>query len=326
MSRKHRKQNGSKKTDSKHSRKDTNSSEEVKRYSMTVGRTMSKLEFQCWFIPGKLRRGSSLTRNDKLNCLRNIGRDMERQGLGDILDLKPRHIHRYFGKLRDDGLSPGRMANHATAMRLLCRMMGKADIVPSNRVLGCSRDVANRTKNSDVRQDLEKAAEVRAALSENHKIAYDLARTCGLRQKETLLSHKIVNRDGVDYLVVEGSKGGRPRQIPITTVEQRQVLEVNSAYRSAHGGKLIDHEKSLKQGLKALQNDLSAAGATRTSGANMHTLRREWIIAQCELILSEPEVLREQMIKDLVEHIGHGRKEVLRAYTSLLEDDDGDDE
>lgn len=285
---------------------------------MSVGKTLKKLEFQAVFVVGKLRRGSSLTRQDTFNCLARIGRTMQRYGLQSIKDIKPAHVKRYFAELRNGGMSAGRMANHASAMRLMCRMIGKPEVVPSNRALGCNRTIENRTMNADVRLDINKAAEVRELLSENNKIAYDMAREYGLRQKETLLSHKTVEHDGVTYLIVEGSKGGRPRQVPITTQGQREVLARNEAYRSMHGGKLINENKSLKQGLKQLQNELAAAGASRESDANMHTLRREWIIERCQAILAAPEADRDKLIADLVEQVGHGRTEVLSAYTSLL--------
>jgi len=279
---------------------------------------MGKLEFEARFVVGKLRRGSSLTRNDMLNCLGNIGKRMQHFGLNSIKDMKTAHVNRYFAELRDKGLSAGRMANHATAMRMLCRMMGKGGIVASNRELGCARDIANRTKHSDERINPGRVAEVRAQLSKNNRIAYDMARQFGLRQKETLLSHRIVSRDNAEYLVVEGAKGGRPREVKILTDEQRCVLQDNHEYRAENNGKLIDSTQGLRQGLKKMQNELAEAGALRTSGANIHALRREWIIEQCQQIVSTPKADREDLLKELVEAIGHGRIEVIRAYTAML--------
>lgn len=291
---------------------------DVRFKRMSAGRTLGKLEFQAVFVVGKLRRGSKLTRQDTLNCLARIGRTMQKYGLNSIRDIKPAHVGRYFAELHQSGMSAGRMANHASAMRLMCRMIGKSEVVPSNRELGCNRSVENRTKNADVRLDVNKATEVREQLSSNNQIAYDMARHFGLRQKETLLSHKTISRDGTAYLVVEGAKGGRPRQVPITTKDQQDVLARNATYRSTHGGKLIDEEKNLKQGIKQLQNELTAAGADRSSRANMHTLRREWIIERCQQILAAPESSREKLIVELVEQVGHGRQEVLRCYTLTI--------
>jgi site-specific recombinase XerC len=268
-----------------------------------------------------MRGNSSLTRQDRLNCLGRIGKYMQAYGLENIKDIKPKHVERYFAKLRSQGMSPARMANHATAMRTLCRMMGKSDIVGSNQQLGCSRDLKNRTKHSDERMDASKAAEVRATLSESCRIAYDMARQFGLRQKETLLTHQVVSREAGQYLIVEGAKGGRPRELPITTAAQRELLALNHAYRKGHGGTLIDGNKTLKQGLRQLQNELAAAGATRESLANMHTLRREWIIVRCHVIYHSPEPSRQDLLAELAELVGHGRVEVLRCYISLLPKD-----
>ena len=286
--------------------------------TVIAGKKMCRLEWEARSIIGKSRRGSSHTRKDTLNCLRNIGKSMQRFGLNSIRDMKPKHVERYFGELREKGLSAGRMANHASAMRKLCNNMGKSEIISSNRQLGCSRDKANRSKHADERMDYEKYVGVRAMLSETNRIAYDMSKHFNLRQKESLLTHKTIIIDGVEKLIVEGSKGNRPREIPITTQQQRSIVEQNKAYRNAHGGKLINENKSLLQGLKQLQNQLSKAGASRTSGANMHTLRREWIIMSCQQILSAPEANREKMLEELIEQVGHGREEVLSAYTALL--------
>ncbi len=278
---------------------------------------MCKLEWEARFVVGKLRRGSSLTRKDMLNCLGSIGRSMQRYGLNSIKDMKASHMARYVAELHGKNLSVSRIATHVTAMRMLCRMIGKPEIVPSNRELGCARDMVNRTKHADSRLNEAKAAEVQAQLSVNNSIAYQMARHFGLRQKESLLSHKIVARYGVELLVVEGAKGGRPRMVAITTEAQRAILVENNAYRAENGGKLIDGDKNLRQGLKELQNELAAAGATRESGANMHTLRREWIIERCQAILAEPEEIRPALLESLIESVGHGRIEVLRCYTRL---------
>lgn len=276
----------------------------------------SKLAWQAFRLLGKNRRCSKETREDMLGCIGRIARAMERYGLNSIRDIKPGHVQRYFAELKGAGLSESRMANHASAMRKLCHVIGKADVVPSNRVLGCSRSQANRTKHADERMDTAKVAEVYAKLSEPNQIAYLMAKVFALRQKETLLSFKTTEKDGSTWLVVEGAKGGRPRLVPVDNDEQREVLARNHAYRASHGGKLVDEQKSLLQGIRSLQNELAAAGATRTSGANMHTLRREWIIVRCERIAAAPEEEQLNMRKSLMEAVGHSR-DATRSYTDL---------
>lgn len=285
-----------------------------------ASKKMCKIEYEARSIIGKLRRGASLTVKDKLRCIGNIGRCMQQYGINSILHIKGSHVERYFAELRTAGLSAGRMANHATAMRALCRAIGKQDIVPSNAKLGCARDVENRTKHADERVNVSKMQDVAARLPENCRHAYSMSQQFGLRQKEALLSCKVVSHDGgkSELLVVQGAKGNRYREVPIENEQQKAALAANQAYRASHGGTLIDESKNLKQGLKQYQNELHAAGATRINGNNTHTLRRQYIIDRCEKILSAPETAREKMIGELVDQIGHGRQEVLACYTALL--------
>jgi len=106
-----------------------------------VGREMELLEWQARFVVGLLINCSSRTREDTLNRLGDIGKCMQRYGLLSIKEIEQADVEKYFEELRDRGLSAGRMAVHASAMRRLCKMMGKAEIVPSNRELGCSRTI-----------------------------------------------------------------------------------------------------------------------------------------------------------------------------------------
>jgi site-specific recombinase XerD len=104
-----------------------------------VGRDMELLEWQAIFVVGMLLNCSQSTREDTRNCLGNIGKFMQRQGLISIKEIGQPQVEKYFEELRDRGLSAGRMARHARAMRRLCERMGKPEIVPSNHQLGCSR-------------------------------------------------------------------------------------------------------------------------------------------------------------------------------------------
>jgi hypothetical protein len=204
-------------------------------------------------------------------------------------------------------------------LREVARQIGKADIVPANSKIGCVRSMENRTKWADIRYDTVKGAEVRGRLEPQHRIAYDMQRQFGLRQKEALLSYRVVtDKDGCDFLVVEGAKGGRPRQVPVATEEQRATVARNAEWRTQNGGKLIDQKLKLLPGLQSYKNDLHRAGARRGDGTNSHACRREFIIERCKEISFLSECEREAALKQLVEIIGHGRREVIKGYSSLL--------
>lgn len=276
----------------------------------------SKLEHQARSVIGKNWSKSSATRNELLQNVSKIADFMRHQGLNDIHDMKTKHCDAYMNSI--EHLSEGRMANHATALRTIADAIGKPDIVRSNADYGCDRNIENRTQNQDVRLDAEKYEEVKQSLSPAHQIAYEMSREFGLRQRESLRSHEVVERDGKQYLVVEGAKGGRPREIEIVNERQVALLERNNAYRETNDGKLADSSRNLAEAIKDYQNDLHRAGATRESHANTHSCRREYIIERCEAIKQVScDETKKEMLEHLVEEIGHGRTEVLSAYASV---------
>lgn len=283
---------------------------------------LSKLERSALSMMGKsdLRTKGTETIKEFVTNLSRFCRHLEVETKGkltSITELKPKHISSYLRTL--EGLSAGRVANHATMLREIARRIGKADIVPPNAKIGCVRNSENRTKWADVRFNVVMGAEVRSKMAYQHQIAYDMQRLFGLRQKEALLSHRIVTApDGRESLVVEGAKGGRPRQVEVTTEEQRSVLNRNAEWRAQNAGKLIDQGLKLLPGLQAYKNDLHRAGASRDDGTNSHACRREYIIERCEAIREMPAGERKAALEVLVESIGHGRSEVISAYSSLL--------
>jgi site-specific recombinase XerC len=64
---------------------------------------------------------------------------MERYGCSNIKQIGQAEIERFFAELRAKGLSAGHITIYATAMRMLCRMLDKLQLVPDNRTLGCQR-------------------------------------------------------------------------------------------------------------------------------------------------------------------------------------------
>jgi site-specific recombinase XerD len=138
--------------------------------------------------------------------------------------------------------------------------------------------------------------------------AHDLRVTFGVRAKESLMSSKTVEKDGKQYLQIEGSKGGRPRMVEIRTPEQAQAVEQVRSVAAALGnptGRIIPTDMSLKQMYDYQRNTLAKLGATKANGANMHVVRHAW--AQ--------ERLRDTGDRKLVaEDLGHGRESVTAHY------------
>jgi len=107
--------------------------------TIIVGRELGNLEWQARFVVGLIRDCSEARKRVLLSCLGAIGTSMERYGCSNIKQIGQAEIERFFAELRAKGLSAGHITIYATAMRMLCRMLDKLQLVPDNRTLGCQR-------------------------------------------------------------------------------------------------------------------------------------------------------------------------------------------
>jgi len=125
----------------------------------------------------------------------------------------------------------------------------------------------------------------------------------GLRRQEALLSNKTIERDGKEYLVVKGAKGGRPRQIEVKTAEQRDALNQVRKHIAETGGKsLVPPEKNLKQAKQCYSNHVNRSGGKREENAHSHANRHAWVQDS------------DKSDKEIAIDIGHGRPDVVKYY------------
>lgn len=255
---------------------------------------------------GKNWSKSSLTRLKLLQNVRTIARFMAAQGLQHIEDMRTKHVHRFFDKLKESGLSASTVQNYATAMRVLAASIGKAGIVPDkNKDLGISRTnlyqplQANHAKLAGIREQL-------AQRDERLLAAFDLRAAFGLRAKESLCSKEVIERDGKKYLKVEGAKGGRPRQLEVATEEQRQaVAQVQRIIDVQGTNSIIPKEMSLREFYDYQKNTLYALGARRADASNMHAQRHAF---------AQGEVSAGKTPGSVQLELGHGEERTLRHY------------
>lgn len=255
---------------------------------------------------GKNWSKSKLTREKLLQNIRTIATYMAHQGLQHIDHMKTKHVTRYFDMQKARGLSASTLQNMATAMRVLANSIGKPGIVPEkNRDLGISR----HNRYQPLHANLEKLSNIRQQLAlrdERLVAAFDMRAAFGLRAKESLLSNHIIERDGKQYLAVAGAKGGRPRQIAIETEQQRSALAaVHHIMATQQSSSLIPPDKDLKTYYHYQKNTLSALGARRSDGSNMHSLRH--LYAQTEQAAGKTDA-------EVQKALGHGEERTLQHY------------
>jgi len=264
---------------------------------------------------GKRWDKSALTREKLLSNVKEItGFCASRFGLEKIENLKPKMIDAYVQDMHRRGLQASTMADKLTAARVLAASIGKANIVArENKAYGIERirvnpQIINHDKLAEIRTAIEQRAASGDRIAMMVKAADGLREAFGLRAKESLMSREVIERDGKMFLVVEGSKGGRPRELKVTTEAQRQAVELVKETSRALGsgtGRIIPPELNLKQAYDAQRNLWLSLGGTRANGANMHSERHAYARQ-----LDSDGVPREE----IMEQLGHGQDRSPAAY------------
>jgi len=284
-------------------------------------------------------------------------------------NLKERHIKGTVAAMKERGVGDARIMNLMAGARAWAAAAGKAGMVPSNRDLGLSRGREERQAQKDQSRKLD---EVREKLlgripDPAAKAAADLqirlmARPSeggfGMRAEEAARfkpGHQATNdRTGEKTRAIDWergrvnmvsdyqngrarcgwTKGGRPREIPITNDKQRETLrDAEALARGNPRGSTTPTEKMVDW-LKYLGDRARAAGLGKADSASgaagpFHSLRHGYvheryheITGQPPPVLGGPETVPEasrEALQGLSEEIGHGRLEVLAEYVGKFE-------
>jgi integrase len=164
-----------------------------------------------------------------------------------------------------------------------------------------------------------------------------LARAFGLRVKEAvMLQPRLAERSATGAPVIAGStgewlevargtKGGRPRLVPIDSPAKRAALDAAKALLAADAQPLADPARTLKQNLDRLHNVLKKFGVTRRAlGVTAHGLRHGYAAERYEALAGVPAPVRagpaptaaaDRLARlQVAEELGHGRRQITNAY------------
>lgn len=247
---------------------------------------ISSLERQACVKIGKDWSRSSLTREKLLSNVQEFAKFVHiKYGLEKLDNLKPKMIEAFVKSLHERGLSASTMAGKMTAIRELASAIGKQNIVArDNKTYGIERirinpQVVNPEKVAEIRGIIETKAQAGDKVAKMCLAADRLREAFGLRAKESLMSSKVYEKDGRQYLQVEGSKGGRPRDLEVKNELQHKAVQLvieTSKFLGSGTGRIIPTSMSLRQAYDGQRNLWRALGGTRESGANMHGERHSY--------------------------------------------------
>lgn len=184
------------------------------------------------------RDGSFATQADREHILDLIADQLQEVGFRnmDAHSLKPKHVEKLVARWLSEDLAPGTIKNRMTQLRWWAEKVGKQNVVArGNAAYGIADRVYVTNESKAKELDDDQLARIRDPYT---IMSLRLEAALGLRREESI---KVVLRwaDRGDKLVLKDAwcKGGREREIPIRTLEQRQV--VDEAKALAKGKSLV---------------------------------------------------------------------------------------
>lgn len=268
--------------------------------------------------------------NQSVQTVRELG-----FGMKDVKNLKQAHVTALVKHWQDNKISTAEIKNRMTDIRWLAEKIGKPNMIPrTNRELGIEdRKMPGNEINRAVTRSQDDLARVSDDCTRMSLRAQELF---GLRKKESIMLN--VKRDydeknGVLRLKDRGSgtKGGRPREIPIRNEEQRQYLIEAKQFQkdrelSAFIGKKYDgSDRNLKEQMSVYDKNCERAGLSNNHGLRHHyaqTRYQELTGSECPRNGGKTfaEMTPDERLKDfearmiVSAELGHGREYVTRTY------------
>jgi site-specific recombinase XerC len=218
------------------------------------------------------REGSYATQANRKAMLKQIGRQLVDAGYKQmgLRDLKGRHVRALLERWQRDGISAATQKNRLAALRWWAKQVHNPGAVRGSNTQYGLAPRPSRPRVSKAKALPEaRLAQVRHA---HVRMALLLQQHFGLRREEAI-KIKPHQADRGDRLVLQGSwtKGGRPREIPILTLAQREVLDQAKAFVKLKSASLIPAHKTYVQQLRTYEH------ATRLAGLDhLHGLRHAY--------------------------------------------------
>lgn len=290
------------------------------------------------------------TRQERADFLRRFFRDLQCKGgvktLPDPRNLGDRHVRAMVGVWQQEKLVPATIQTYLSFLRGLALWTGKPGFIRKPSFYGLSREEYERHDASgEDKSWTAKGIDIDALIEDICKydpyigVSMRLIRTMGLRRKEALMFRPWscvvpfedtglpLDKRQADWYaaIVAGSKGKRPRHIPLDSPQRLAAIEQArslAAHRDAHMGR---PGASLKQSMKRFMYVMVKFNITKKAlGVTAHGLRHDVLIGKFEELTGQPVPIRgglklpkgidhpaRQAVAELA---GHARRRASNAY------------
>jgi integrase len=251
--------------------------------------------------------------------------------------LKHKHVAFLVSSWVAAGQTGGTIENKLTYLRALAQWMGKTNLVGSlddyadRDALGLKRSYVATEDKSWIAHGVDAAAKIEqiAQTCPHTAVQLKLQAAFGLRIEESfMLRPAEAARNSRLLAVTRGTKGGRPREVPIET--KIGILEEAATLSNGLTGSTVPADRTLRQWRDWYYYVLEKHGITkRGMGITSHGLRHEYLQTLYKETTGVPAAIKgvdarpdpklhEEAMRRVVEAAGHSRVTKANAYLSTF--------
>ena len=285
---------------------------------------MRDLNYQLKQLCHRNRDGSYATQAKRMDHLMLIADQLYELGYRGMKSrsLKQKHVDALVKGWVHHELAVGTIKNRMAVLRWWAEKTDRRNVVArSNDYYGIPdrQFVTNISKAKEVgRQELERIGDPYVRMS------LELQQAFGLRREESIKFNPAFADRG-DHITLKSSwtKGGKERDIPVRTDEQREVMK--QAHHLAGTGSLIPGERNYVQQLRLYERQTANAGLSK-----LHGLRHAYAQARYEALTGwkapaaggpiaralspGQKVMDRQARRTISQELGHLREQITSVY------------
>lgn len=284
---------------------------------------MSKLSWQLNELQKHAAEGSFSTQAARKANLSLIADQLKELGYNQfqIKSLKSKHVEDLVERWKKEELTSGTIKNRMTHIRWWAGKINKSLVVPSNEALGIEKRVyvTNVSKAVVLTKDHLSKIEDKGIQD-----SLKLQAAFGLRREESMkFNPRFADKGTHIELKPSWCKGNRGREVPITTPEQRELLDQLKKTYGKHS--MIPAERRYIDQLNIYRNVVPESGLGRGHGLRHNYAQQRYKIlsgnaapangGKRQQDMSEEERAQDKAIRQQISaELGHARIQVVAVY------------
>lgn len=285
---------------------------------------MRDLNYQLKNLCERNSDGSHATQADRHQILQAMANQLYELGYRrmGVTSLRPKHIDALVAHYLDEGLSPGTIKNRLASLRWWAEKIGKKNVVAKDNAY---YGVANRVFVSNVSKACDLDRVLLDKIDNLHlRMSLELQKAFGLRREEAIkFIPDYADKGNYIHLKSTWCKGGKARDIPVRSDEQREVLR--RAHLIAGKGSLIPPHLMYVQQMRCYEQETEKVGLSK-----LHGLRHRYAQERYQKLTGWPapacggpghkELTQEERLNDKVaryaisQELGHIREQITSVY------------